>query len=136
MFQKGNDIGKATQFKKGNKVGGRKPKLSKVIKDMPKDAQEKIYAVLWTAISMHDVKEARTYIDGQITDMPECGFVLQIAIKALLGKNGMMALNDILNRLFGKPRMTTEIRGAEDFAVNIQVPDAETAEALKKIMEG
>lgn len=129
---------KDNRFKKGvsGNPKGRPRKLSSVIKGMPKDAQEKIYAVLWTAISMHDAKEAVTYIDGQITDMPECGFVLQVAIKALLGKNGMIALNDILDRLFGKPRMTTEIRGAEDFAVNIQVPDVETAEALKKIMEG
>lgn len=93
---------KDCRFKKGvsGNPKGRPRKLSSVIKDMPKDAQEKIYAVLWTAISMHDAKEAMTYIDGQIADMPECGFVLQVAIKALLGKNGMIALNDILDRLF------------------------------------
>jgi hypothetical protein len=57
--------------------------LANVIKEIPKDAQEKVYSVLWTAISMQNVKEASQYISKEADGMPECGFVLQIAIRAL-----------------------------------------------------
>jgi hypothetical protein len=37
--------------------------------------------------------------------------VLQVCLRALLGKNGFTALMDICDRLFGKPKQLTEIEG-------------------------
>ena len=87
-----------------NSNQGRPKKLVNVIKDMPKDAQERVYAILWTAISMTNVKEASHYISKEADNLPECGFALQIAIRALQGKDGFRALMDILDRLFGRPK--------------------------------
>ncbi len=136
MFKKGNDIGKATQFQKGNRKGGRKPNPARLIKELPKDAQMKVYDRLHTAIALGSVKEAAEYLKKEADELGEYGFILQLAVKSLMGKNGWFVLMDICDRLFGKPRMTAEIHSAEGFSVNIQVPDSETADALNKIMEG
>ncbi len=136
MFKKGNDIGKATQFQKGNRKGGRKPNPARLIKELPKDAQMKVYDRLHAAIALGSVKEAAEYLKKEADELGEYGFILQLAVKSLMGKNGWFVLMDICDRLFGKPRMTAEIHSAEGFSVNIQVPDSETADALNKIMEG
>ena len=90
---------------------GRTPRPSNVIKAMPRDAQEKVYSVLWTALTMSNVKEAQKYVEQQAAELPECGMVLQVCLRALLGKQGMLALMDICDRLFGKPRQTVEMDG-------------------------
>lgn len=108
-FIKGNKEGR--QFQPGNTCGGRTPLPVNAIKALPKDAREKVYGVLWTAISMNNVKEAQSYIEDQAKELPECGFVLQVCLRALLGKNGFTALMDICDRLFGKPKQLTEIEG-------------------------
>ena len=82
------------------------------------------------------MKEAAEYLKKEADELGEYGFILQLAVKSLMGKNGWFVLMDICDRLFGKPRMTAEIHSAEGFSVNIQVPDSETADALNKIMEG
>ena len=90
---------------------GRTPLAKNIIKTMPKDAQEKVYAVLWTALTMSNVKEAQQYVEEQAKELPECGMVLQVCIRSLLGKQGFGTLMDICDRLFGRPRQTTEIDG-------------------------
>ena len=106
-FIKGNKEGQ--KFQQGN--SGRPQLPVNAIKALPKDAREKVYGVLWTAISMNNVKEAQSYIEDQAKELPECGFVLQVCLRALLGKNGFTALMDICDRLFGKPKQLTEIEG-------------------------
>lgn len=91
---------------------GRTPLMRNVIKSIPKDAQEKVYNVLWTALTMANVKEAQQYVEQQAAELPECGMVLQVCIRALLGKQGFLALMDICDRLFGKPRQTVEMGGS------------------------
>ena len=87
---------------------GRPKKLSKAISAIPKDAQEKIYAVLWAALQTGDKSEGAIILQRGKEELPEYGMIYQLAIKELLGKNGWKALNDILDRLFGKPKQITD----------------------------
>lgn len=98
------------KWKKGQSGNpkGRPPKLNNAIRAIPKDAQEKIYSVLHYALSLPNVKEAQEYFERE--DLGEYGYVLQIALRALAGKNGWLAVCDILDRLFGKPRQTTDVK--------------------------
>lgn len=133
-FIKGNKEGR--QFQPGNKCGGRTPLPVNAIKALPKDAREKVYGVLWTAISMNNVKEAQSYIEDQAKELPECGFVLQVCLRALLGKNGFLALMDICDRLFGKPPQSHEVdMSATVQGVTVNVSNPETAQVLQDIME-
>jgi hypothetical protein len=88
---------------------GRPRKLSKALRTIPQDAQEKIYGILHYAISLGSVAEASEYIKTQRATDVEYGVVLQLAEKALLGKNGWQALNDIMDRLFGKPKQVQDV---------------------------
>ena len=47
--------------KSGN-PNGRPPKLARAIKSIPRDAQERIYSVLFTALTFKNVQEATAYI--------------------------------------------------------------------------
>ena len=109
---------------------GRPPRLSRVIRSMPKDAQEKIYTILYTALTFKNVQEATAYIRSQDTTDFKYGFVLQLAVKALAGKNGWSAFNDILDRLFGKPRISAEVAHTGGITLNIQT-DQETKEMIE-----
>ena len=112
-FVKGSSGNAATQFKAGQSgnPAGRQPFLCNVLKSMPAEAQEMAMSALWTAISQKDVRSAKEYLEKTAEELPECGFALQIAVKALMGNQGWYALMDIYDRLFGKPRQTTEIDG-------------------------
>lgn len=133
-FIKGNKEGR--QFQPGNRGGGRTPLPVNAIKALPKDAREKVYAVLWTAISLNNVKEAQSYIEDQAKELPECGFVLQVCLRALLGKNGFLALMDICDRLFGKPPQSHDVNmDATVQGVTVNVGSPETAKVLQDIMD-
>ena len=112
-FVKGASGNAATQFKAGQSgnPAGRQPFLCNVLKSMPAEAQEMAMSALWTAISQKDVRSAKEYLEKCADELPECGFALQIAVKALMGNKGWDALMDIYDRLFGRPRQTTEIDG-------------------------
>lgn len=90
---------------------GRPKKLSKAIKSIPESAQREIYGVLHHAICLNNEVEARAYLEqaNQDARLGRYGFILQVAIKALTGSNGWSVLNDILDRLFGKPTQTTDV---------------------------
>ena len=110
QFIKGNKIG--NRYQKGNAGGtGRPPLLCNALKNIPADAREKVHDALWTAISQPDIKAASTYLQKTAEELPECGFVLQLAVKTLAGNKGWFALMDICDRLFGKPRQIAEIEG-------------------------
>lgn len=112
-FVKGTSGNAATQFKAGQSgnPAGRQPFLCNVLKSMPAEAQEMAMSALWTAISQKDVRSAKEYLEKTAEELPECGFALQIAVKTLMGNKGWDAMMDIFDRLWGKPRQTTEIDG-------------------------
>ena len=109
---------------------GRPPRLSRVLKSIPPDAQERIYAVLFTALTFKNVKEATSYIQEQAATDMKYGFVLQIAVKTLAGKNGWQALMDIMDRIFGRPRQAAEIIHSGGIALTINT-DQETKELIE-----
>ena len=134
-FTKGNKLG--NRFQPGVVNGPGRPMLPcNAIKGLPKDAQEKVYNVLWSAIAMTNVKEAQAYIEDQAKALPECGMVLQICIRALLGKNGFLALMDICDRLFGKPPQAHKVdMDAKMQGVTVNVSNDETKKILQDIID-
>ena len=82
---------------------GRLPKWVNTIKSIPPDAQEKIYARLYEAMLCASKDDAIAILNAKGDELGEYGFVLQVAARALSGKDGMGALSQILERIFGKP---------------------------------
>ena len=115
--------------KTGN-PNGRPRTLSKAIKAIPKDAQQKIYSILYTALTFNNVQEATEYIRQQDCTDFRYGFILQIAIRELTGKKGWQALQDILDRLFGKPKISADVSHSGGISLNITT-DAETKEMIE-----
>ena len=94
---------------------GRPKKLVNVIKKIPKDMQEKVYDVLAFALTLPDEASAKKYLESQQGELGQYGFVLQIAIKQLLKEGwGWNALMDIMDRLYGKPKMSADITATGD----------------------
>ena len=94
---------------------GRPKKLVNVIKKIPKDMQEKVYDVLAFALTLPDEASAKKYLESQQGELGQYGFVLQIAIKQLLKEGwGWNALMDIMDRLYGKPKISTDITATGD----------------------
>ena len=89
---------------------GRPRSLAKLIKEMPVEAKTEICGVLYHAISLRNENEARAYLEQMNQDprTGKYGIVLQLAIKSLTGPRGWETLNDIMDRLFGKPRMVPD----------------------------
>lgn len=114
---------------------GRPKKLVNVIKKIPKDMQEKVYGVLSFALTLPSIKEAKTYLSKEAGDLGEYGFVLQIAIRQLTNEIwGWRALNDILDRLYGKPKMSADINATGE-GVTIVVKSQEEKDKLDNIGE-
>lgn len=97
--------GKKTQFSSTNQPAnrGRLPKWVNTIKSIPPDAQEKIYARLYEAMLCSSKDDAIAILNAKGDELGDYGFVLQVAARALSGKDGMGALSQILERIFGKP---------------------------------
>ena len=107
-FQKGHKFG--NRFSKDNqpaKNNGRPQKLSNQIGTIPKDAQQRMYSILYKATTFNSREEAIKYFKEE-KDKGEYGFILELAINALQGRNGWQVLMDIMDRLFGKPKQITE----------------------------
>ena len=103
------------QFKKGESGNkkGRPKSMANQIEAIPKDAQRKVYEVLHHALALPNKKEAQKYlVSPEVEDaLGEYGFLLQVALLALIGKQGWLTACDILDRLFGKPKQTTTLSG-------------------------
>ena len=121
------------KFEKGNKVGhrfssedqpgnaGRKPKL----KSIPKDAQERVFAALYHALTLESGEAASMFLRKVAADLPECGFLIQVYAKGLMGKNALSYASDILDRLFGKAKQVTDmsITGGDGGDLGIRIVD-------------
>ena len=112
---------------------GRPKKLVNVIKKIPKDMQEKVYDVLAFALTLPDETSAKKYLESQQGELGQYGFVLQIAIKQLLKDGwGWSALMDIMDRLYGKPKMSADITATGD-GLTIVVKSQEEKDKLERI---
>lgn len=110
---------------------GRPKKMVNVIKGLPKDMQEKVYGVLAFALTLPDETTAKAYLNEQSGELGKYGWVLQIAIKQLCKDGwGWNALMDILDRLYGKPRISAEVAHSGGITLNIQT-DQETKEMIE-----
>ena len=114
---------------------GRPKKLVNVIKKIPKDMQEKVYDVLAFALTLPDETSAKKYLESRQGELGQYGFVLQIAIKQLLKEGwGWSALMDIMDRLYGKPKMSADITATGD-ALTIVVKNQEEKDKLDRMGE-
>ena len=112
---------------------GRPKKLVNVLKKIPKDMQEKVYDVLAFALTLPDETSAKKYLESQQGELGQYGFVLQIAIKQLLKDGwGWSALMDIMDRLYGKPKMSADINAKGD-GLTIVVKSQEEKDKLDKM---
>lgn len=126
---------KGFQFQKGESgnPSGRPPRLINKIEKLPKEAKEMVYARLWDAIRTDNIAGLRQYMDEEGAD-GECGMILQMAARQLRSKHGWKALNDILDRLFGKPKQTTEI--ANEGGRAFEIKTVKVPEDLKEKIDG
>ena len=110
---------------------GRPPKLKNAIKKLPKDMQEKVFGVLAFALTLPDTNSAKKYLDYQYGQLGEFGFVLQIAIKQLCKDGwGFSAMMEIMDRLYGKPRISAEVAHSGGFSLVIHT-DQETKDLIE-----
>ena len=110
---------------------GRPKKLVNAIKTLPKDMQEKVYGVLAFALTLPDERTAKAFLDQQSGELGKYGFVLQIAIRQLCKDGwGWGAMMDILDRLYGRPRISAEVAHTGGIILNIQT-DQETKEMIE-----
>ena len=93
--------------------------------------QVKVYGVLAFALTLPDEKTAKAYLEQQSGELGKYGFVLQIAIRQLCKEGwGWGAMMDILDRLYGKPRISAEVAHTGGITLNIQT-DQETKEMIE-----
>ena len=112
---------------------GRPKKLVNVLKKIPKDMQEKVYDVLAFALTLPDETSAKKYLESQQGELGQYGFVLQIALKQLLKDGwGWSALMDIMDRLYGKPKMSADITATGD-GLTIVVKNQEEKDKLERM---
>jgi hypothetical protein len=99
------------RFQKGQSgnPSGRPKQLSNLISEIPSDALKRIYKVLHQAIKMPNKGKAMEYLQDEIVKEVEDGFLLQLAVKTLMSKDGWSCAMDILDRIFGKPRQTNDV---------------------------
>ena len=110
---------------------GRPKKLVNAIKTLPKDMQEKVYGVLAFALTLPDERTAKAFLDQQSGELGKYGFILQIAVRQLCKDGwGWGAMMDILDRLYGKPRISAEVAHTGGITLNIQT-DQETKDMIE-----
>ena len=98
---------KAAPFSSTNqpKNRGRKPKL----KSIPDDAKDKVYSALYHALTLPDQKTAAEYLQKTAEELPQFGYLIQVYAKGMMGKNAVLYVSDLLDRLFGKPKQVADI---------------------------
>lgn len=117
-FEPGNKIGNRFAPGESGNPAGRTPRLKNLWKTIPKNAQQQLYGVLYHAIEMGSIEEAKAYLKQVNAEEPgKYGIVLEVTINALSGQYGWQALCDIYDRLFGRPRQQADVNlgGEVDF---------------------
>ena len=111
---------------------GRPKSLAKMIKDLPPDIQPEIIGVIAHALTLRSIAEAKDYIkrieNGKIS--VRYGAILELTLKSLSGPHGWFTLKDIMDRLFGKPRISAEVTHGVGITLNI-ITDQETKDMIE-----
>lgn len=126
------------KFKPGQSgnPAGKPPSFRSMMKRLPKDAQAKAMDVLWTALQMPSYSAAAEYLKAKEAELPECGFMFQVVLRGLMGKDGAWVLGSILDRLFGRPRQQAEVKHTGNTGgVQVVVNDSATAAAVQTILQ-
>ena len=114
---------------------GRPKKLVNAIKKLPSNMMEDVYGILGYALTLPSEEEAKRYLTMKGEELGRYGFVMQIAIRQLSNKNyGWGAVNDILDRLYGKPRMSAEVKHTGDH-LTIVVNNQEEKDLINKMTD-
>lgn len=136
-FKKGESGNKSTQFSSERQPAknGRPKKLVNAIKSLPPHMQEDIHGILGYALTLKSEAEAKAYLEEQTGRLGHYGFLMQIAIRQLCNKNyGWGAAMDILDRLYGKPRQSAEVRHTGE-SMTIVVQSKEEADMIEGMKE-
>lgn len=126
------------KFKPGQSgnPAGKPPSFRTLMKRLPKDAQAKAMDVLWTALNMQNFDQASKYLKDKEAELPECGFMFQVVLRGLMGKDGAWVLGSVLDRLFGRPRQQAEVKHTGNAGgINVVVNDSATAAAVQTILQ-
>lgn len=123
--------------KKGetNNPNGRPKKLVNAIKTLPPTMMEDVYGILGYALTLPSEEDAKVYLTAKGKELGKYGFVMQIAIRQLCNKNyGWGAVNDILDRLYGKPRQSAEVKHTGE-GVTVIVNNQEERERIEAMKD-
>lgn len=114
---------------------GRPKKLVNAIKALPDNMMEDIYGILSFALTLKSEAEAKAYLEEQSGKLGQYGFLMQIAIRQLSNKNyGWGAAMDILDRLYGKPRQSAEVKHTGE-GISIIVNSEEEKQRIEKMKD-
>jgi len=96
------------KLKKGETANpnGRPKKIINLITANPREEQLQIFSRIMAILQCSSVEEARDLVASQSSE--KYGLILQLVADALTGPNPWGVLNDILDRLFGKPKLVTD----------------------------
>lgn len=110
---------------------GRPKKLKNVVKSLPPDMQERVLAMIGYALTLPDEESAKEYLQAKEGELGKYGIVLQITLKQLLKEGwGFGAMMDVMDRLYGKPRISAEVSTTGGIQLVINT-DKETKEAIE-----
>jgi hypothetical protein len=114
---------------------GRPKKLVNAIKALPDNMMEDIYGILSFALTLKSEAEAKAYLEEQSGKLGQYGFLMQIAIRQLSNKNyGWGAAMDILDRLYGKPRQSAEVKHTGE-GISIIVNSEEEKQRIERMKD-
>lgn len=108
------EVGKATQFKKGNKHGKGRPKklTSAVLQELESEGYEEVTQAhvkeaYQRLINLDQEKLTELYNDKKVA------MLIRIVAKAILDKKGFEIIEKMLDRAHGKATNKTEVTGAD-----------------------
>lgn len=102
-------IGKETRFSAENQPKRRRGKtISFALNYTLQEVKVKIQSVMLNALQFSNRDEALKYLKAEADKLPEYGFLFQIIINALSGKNGFAAAMEIHKTIFGSAPVVTE----------------------------
>ena len=131
-FEKGNKLGRKFQPGVRPPGAGRRRKL----KNIPENARDKVYAALYHVLTLPDKAAAEEYLKQTAKELPEYGNLIQVYTRGLLGNNGALVAEQILDRLFGKPTQSTDIKvGTEGPSIQVTVGSPEAAAGLQNALK-